>query len=436
MKKKNTYLILPGCDDTNRGDQALIWETFRIAQDAGYIGNYYMVATKECALQSKKIGINRINYILPHPSEKIEDSNNLKYGLKLKIKWAFASIGDLICAIALLNARIRKIIKPVLGKKKREALEVFEKADAAFVKGGGFLHAYGGIVDSYKIFFFIYHMLLANALKIPVYILPNSFGPFNDPISKKLFKLLMKKSKFISARESVSSNYVKEIFKKDIYITDDLAVYLEADKTIDLEKKFKEHDLPFESDNLVAITVRPYRFPGSDKPQILYETYKQAIADFIMRINENGYIPVLVEHVYSENIHERDMSCIEDIMKLLNKQTKCYVFNDLSMNSRQMKAFYGHFRFIVGTRFHSVIFSMLEEVPAIAITYGGNKGIGIMKDLGLQSYTIAIDSISEPELTNKFNKMVDNEEKIKEILHAYKRKSENNRIKLIKKLQN
>lgn len=65
MKEKNTYLILPGCDDTNRGDQALIWETFRIAQDAGYVGNYYMVATKECALQSKKIGINRINYILP-----------------------------------------------------------------------------------------------------------------------------------------------------------------------------------------------------------------------------------------------------------------------------------------------------------------------------------------------------------------------------------
>lgn len=194
--------------------------------------------------------------------------------------------------------------------------------------------------------------------------------------------------------------------------------------------------MPFESDNLVAITVRPYRFPGSDQPQILYETYKQAIADFIMRISENGYIPVLVEHVYSDNFHERDMSCIEDIMKLLNRQTKCYIFNDLSMNSRQMKAFYGHFRFIVGTRFHSVIFSMLEEVPAIAITYGGNKGIGIMKDLELQGYTIAIDSISETELTNKFNQMVDNEKEIKEILHAYKRKSENDRIKLIEKLQN
>lgn len=435
MNEKNTYLILPGCDDTNRGDQALIWETFRIAQDAGYVGDYYMVATKECALQSKKIGINRINYILPHPSEKIKDSNNLKYGLNLKIKWAFASIGDLICAIALLNGTLRKFIKPILGKKKRDSLEVFEKADAAFVKGGGFLHAYGGIVDLYKIFFFVYHMLLADALQIPVYVLPNSFGPFKDPISKKLFKLLMKKSKFISARESVSSDYIKEIFDKDIYTTNDLAVYLESDKTMDLEKKFKEHGLPFESDRLVAITVRPYRFPGSDTPQALYEKYQKAIAEFIMQISRNGYVPVLVEHVYSENIHERDMSCIEDVMKLLDKQTKCYVFNDLSMNSKQMKAFYGHFRFIVGTRFHSVIFSMLEEVPAIAITYGGNKGIGIMKDLGLQNYTIAIDSISESELINKFNQLLHNEKQIKEILHEYKRKSENDRIRLIEKLQ-
>ena len=59
-----------------------------------------------------------------------------------------------------------------------------------------------------------------------------------------------------------------------------------------------------------------------------------------------------------------------------------------------------------------------------------------MKDLGLQNYTIAIDSISESELTNKFNQMVDNEKEIKEILHVYKRKSENDRIKLIEKLQN
>ena len=40
-------LILPGCDDSNCGDQALIWETVELARAAGYIGDYYMLASKK-----------------------------------------------------------------------------------------------------------------------------------------------------------------------------------------------------------------------------------------------------------------------------------------------------------------------------------------------------------------------------------------------------
>ena len=36
--EEKIYLILPGCDDTNRGDQALIWQTVAIARAAGYDG--------------------------------------------------------------------------------------------------------------------------------------------------------------------------------------------------------------------------------------------------------------------------------------------------------------------------------------------------------------------------------------------------------------
>ena len=75
------YLILPGCDDTNRGDQALIWETLDIMKDAGFLGDYYMLATDECSKQSKRVGLNNMQYILRHPS-MYNDSNtvNRKYG--------------------------------------------------------------------------------------------------------------------------------------------------------------------------------------------------------------------------------------------------------------------------------------------------------------------------------------------------------------------
>ena len=75
------YLILPGCDDTNRGDQALIWETIEIAKAAGFLGHYSMIAKKEKGRQSSAMGISSLAYLLPHPSshgKKIID--NRKYG--------------------------------------------------------------------------------------------------------------------------------------------------------------------------------------------------------------------------------------------------------------------------------------------------------------------------------------------------------------------
>ena len=74
---KRTFLILPGCDDTNRGDQALIWETVSLAKDAGFQGEYFMIADKEKSRQSVAEGIGNIDYILKHPSTHFKKKNNI-----------------------------------------------------------------------------------------------------------------------------------------------------------------------------------------------------------------------------------------------------------------------------------------------------------------------------------------------------------------------
>ena len=51
------YLIIPDCGDQNRGDQALVWETKRLAEDAGFVGKYIMIASTELT-QSKSQGIS------------------------------------------------------------------------------------------------------------------------------------------------------------------------------------------------------------------------------------------------------------------------------------------------------------------------------------------------------------------------------------------
>src|SRR5690606_9840384 len=59
---------------------------------------------------------------------------------------------------------------------------------------------------------------------------------------------------------------------------------------------------------------------------------------------------------------------------------------------------YKRFDIVVGTRFHSVIFKHLSGGKAIAIAYGGNKSVGIMRMLGLEKYVANIYTVTAEHL--------------------------------------
>lgn len=88
----NKYLIVPGCSDLNRGDQALVWETKRLAEECGFEGKYYLTTEQnEPVEQSKKKDIEIVYPILEHPSRKFKSKQNIRYTKTLKIKWGIVA---------------------------------------------------------------------------------------------------------------------------------------------------------------------------------------------------------------------------------------------------------------------------------------------------------------------------------------------------------
>lgn len=434
MKKEQSFLIIPDCDESNRGDQALIWETVRIAKDAGFNGKYYMTNSSGVAIQSKEKGIESIGSLLPHPSTKINVHNNIKYGGWLKFTWGVVSFWDFLLSLLLLFRITRSMIFPFLNKRKKDILTIFLESDAVFVKGGGFLHAYGGLLDAYKIYYHLFSIMLAISLKIPVYIMPNSYGPFNDWISKKLIKYTLEKCEFVSTRETISAECLRKFCNKEIFVTNDLAVYLKKQSSDRVDKIFSDLNLDMKKNNKIAITVRPYRFPESVNPSKAYEEYKKSIEKFIRVMQKEGYQVVMIEHVYSKNLHENDIQCIQEILDLIPSKERCPIVQDRSLNCEEMKELYSRFDYIIGTRFHSVIFSIMEQVPAIAITYGGNKGQGIMRDLGMQQYALDINEISFDKLYTIFDNLRKNKDNVRKSLKEYGEKITVDRENLINKM--
>lgn len=149
---------------------------------------------------------------------------------------------------------------------------------------------------------------------------------------------------------------------------------------------------------------------------------KKGMGQFIAWLYELGYMPVIVVHTLAINAHENDAACIKDVTALLEDGTYC-VISDETLNCRDLKAIYGICDYIVGTRFHSVIFSLGCGVPGIAIAYVGNKTQGIMHDIGLDDYVIGIDEVTETALEQRFGKLLNEEADVKQKIDCYLKKA-------------
>lgn len=432
---EKTLIIIPGCCDLNRGDQALGWETAKVANDCGYIGTCYLMAEQgEPIEQSISEGFKIIRPILEHPSRFSKNRDNINYSVFDKIRWGCIAFSDLVKSLLILKSKKyrNKIIISKENSDLKETLLCFENSEAVFMKGGGLIQSHGGIISTYATYYRVYHILLANAMGKEVYIMPNSFGPFKGLFVKKIVKSAMQKCKLVTARENKSKEVVKNELNIDIDVFPDLAFYLENGNYTkeDLLKLYPNA----KNKKIVAITMRPYRFPNSSNPEKAYMSFKNEMRNFIEWLYDHNFFPLIVEHVFALTTHESDGNCIKEVVDCLD--TKKYgIFSNRNINCKDLKSVYSCCDYIVGTRFHSLIFSLSNFIPGIAISYDGYKSIGIMNDMKLGKYVIDISEVNLKTLIHLINDIQKNEDKIKNNISNYLKYTQQERNRLIEMIK-
>lgn len=416
----NTFLIIPGNDDTNRGDQALVWATKDlIDKRLSDTHSVKMVCDIEKSAQSIEAGIDVLHPILEHPSRVFKNKNNLKYSFFLKIKWGIVALFDLLLLSPLLSPFFRSIFYLFLTKEKKETYKEIKNCNSIFVKGGGFLHCGKGIAGWYKIFFCLFHIRLGLAFKKDVYVMPNSFGPINNGIARRMCSCVLKKCKVVYARETISYDYLKkQLDIKKAILMPDLGFSLQAKQNNMTEKIKKDILLKANGRQLFGITARPYRFDEVSSNSNTYYNYILSLVEFIKARQNEGMFPVLFEHVYSDNFNERDSIAISDIVSRLDEDS-FFIVSERRLDCKEIAELYTINSFMVGTRFHSVIFSFNAAVPCIAITYGGYKGVGILRDIGINECGIPMNNISYNLLEHAYNYLVTNRKSIVTKINEY-----------------
>ena len=434
-------IIVPGVTDLNKGDQALVWESVRLIEDTNLFDNIYILDSgdtdeekEKLCTQSKKQGFQILTNILPHPRRGKHKKNEHVIESKLELlKQTFYGFSDFIYSLIMLTVCNKLLLaKLLISKNKAQTIKEFKEADAIFVKGGGFIHAYGEKTAPYLMWYFLFYVRLAQKLNKKVIFLPNSFGPFEGFTVKKQVKSVLKKIDIIYARENISADKLGSLLGRKIKVEKDLGFFLEKDEQNNVIEIFEKYNITKE-EKIVGITVRPWRFPGFDNPAVLYENYIISMVSLIKYLNEEGYKVVLCNQSLGPNAHEDDRNAIQEVLNRIQSHNIVWINENLDCKS--LKTLYSNFDFFIGTRFHSIIFSLTSSIPSIAVAYGGNKAIGIMKDLGLEEYVLSIEKLDFNELKMTFENLVSRKDEIKQRLDYAQIEIFNSRRKIIHNIQ-
>lgn len=445
-------LIIPSNTDLNRGDQALVWESARLVQDVfgpnvecllmahlhSRDNQRYDLSQDMQNRQTAQLGFRFVNTILKHPGRKFanNEDDSRGYTKRTMLQWGGQALADYLRSRLLIsNIKVFRYLSALLlTKEEKETLSVIKNSDAVFVKGGGFLHSKGKITDAYLMYFHTYHIRLAQVLGKPVIFLPNSIGPLVNPVARNIAKKTLEKCSLVTVREIFSQRFLESINIKSSFFPD-LGFFLRPSK-IDVEAYLIAHDIPIDQKK-AAITVRPYRFPGVSDASLLYGKYIRGVANLVDHLVNKGYHITLMAHTLGPSSHEDDRIAIKDVEKELDQKSlnNYSVIEDYELNCQDMEAIYSMYNYMIGTRFHSVIFSLNVDVPSIAIAYGGNKGKGIMNVLGNDDYSIDMDKIEEHSLVAVFDKLESNRDIYLKNLKQKKEEINKQRIAMINSIR-
>jgi colanic acid/amylovoran biosynthesis protein len=261
----------------------------------------------------------------------------------------------------------------------------------------------GGFVDWLHLWFFE----TARRMGKPVLYWGRSIGPFyENNYQSKLFKKqstkLLKYFAFTALRDSISVKCADELGVKVEEIVDSAFLELPDAKVpenilkeigntdyivfvpneLTWHTRYKKVD-PEKIDNFfLAVLELCLKHWPERKIVMLPQTYKSIINDY-------SYFKKLARKYGSKNIVVIDEDQNSDIQQKIISQSKL----------------------VIGARYHSIIFSINNNIPFISLSYE-HKMKGLLEKLGMREYMVEIDDIFDKGHEDKFKYAIEKIEKI------------------------
>lgn len=345
------------------------------------------------------IAVDEMKKRFPHHQILVLSEMDLQRSKEEREQYAFGFMGwyPMKFARCQTNSALRGLCLLRNRKELLEAENIYKNTDLMIDISG---YALGSNWSEETCNHYLDHLEFAKAFHIPVYLMPQSFGPFDfqgeagEKVEKRM-KELLPTVKVICAREREGHQELKERYHlQNVILANDMVV---SNSGIDLENiycKVPVIELPDILPESVAVIPNQRNYAVANKSQV-QKFYISAI-NYLLQSDLTVY---LLAH------SEADKEICKELKREFSSDSRV-VLIDRELNCIEFNELVKQFRFVIASRFHAIVHAFKNGIPCIALGWA-TKYHELMKQFGQEQYMLDVrQQISEEDLGKVIQRII------------------------------
>lgn len=278
------------------------------------------------------------------------------------------------------------------------------------IRGGD---SFSDIYGLKRMFLGVMPSLTALILKKDLVLLPQTYGPYKSAAARMLARFIIKRARSIASRDREGLDTIRKILGKNatnngVRFCPDVAFMLDA---IPPEDPAIEPPLDLGKNRpLVGINVNGLMFYGGYSRKNMFGLkldYGKFITALVDRfLKETPAHILLVPHTFGAtgNVNSDPAACMEVLRRISPDQKSRVHLVTEQYDQNNIKGVIGLCDFFIGSRMHSCIAAISQEIPTVAVAYS-KKFIGVFNSADLGDMVVdARELDSEAALTGIFDR--------------------------------
>jgi polysaccharide pyruvyl transferase WcaK-like protein len=283
--------------------------------------------------------------------------------------------------------------KKKIVKSNRFLNEIYNSKFIGSIHGGD---SFSDIYGLSRFIWVIFPDIITLLLRKPLILLPQTYGPYNSTIVKKIARLIIRKAKYVLCRDKNGPDAVQDIIGTNKNIQKvlhcpDVAFCLHFKKNVADVGKFRNEE--FKNKALIGINVNGLMYNGGYTRKNMFGLdldYGKLIEKIIEKfLSESDSNLILIPHnMAAKGNVESDLEACEKVSHNIPENLKNRIhISEIKDTPSKVKSVISQCNFFIGSRMHSCIAALSSGIPTVGIAYS-KKFIGVFESVGVRELVV------------------------------------------------